>query len=333
MTTKSCYYTQELTKPRVQENKVKPPNLTSKQMFRSSLTQAPSIGPSWAQRPLPGLAMDHRAGLWVSQQKPCMSSAPHLQLESAQSREKPLSDKAPQAHSEGPMPTRGNTQVQDTNFGSHSTAPKLIPVFKTRSLQMNKSILEPGNLKRKQHVTESKLFSLKTSMIQDNKLNLNPVIKKRSNGNIQMKARNGGVIHCAANCQVSGKDFLTSRYTAQILEKGHESLKVKRPHIFESDTEMEDAQQLQQQSVSQTREVDVSHHRLIAGGTAHRPNRKLCQDSSKSAKQRCSNNVHCGQSRSSKNQIRDSDKSKLKKSLIIPQAYSMDAKTGNTQQR
>ncbi|XP_011365646.1 uncharacterized protein C18orf63 homolog [Pteropus vampyrus] len=192
MTTKPCYYTQELTKPRVQENKVKAPNLTSKQTFMSCLTQAPSTRPSLAQHLPSSVAMDHKVEHLVSQQKPCMSSALPLQLQSVQSRAKSLSDMAPQAHSEVPKPPRGDDpQVQDENFSSQSSiAPQFIPVFKNQSLQMNKNILETGNLKRKQYVTESKLFSLKTSVIQDDKLNLNPAKKKGSNRNTQMNARN-----------------------------------------------------------------------------------------------------------------------------------------------
>ncbi|ELK11129.1 hypothetical protein PAL_GLEAN10017172 [Pteropus alecto] len=174
------------------ENKVKAPNLTSKQMFRSCLTQAPSTRPSLAQHLPSSVAMDHKVERLVSQQKPCMSSALPLQLQSVQSRAKSLSDRALQAHSEVPKPPRGDDpQVQDENFSSQSSvAPQFIPVFKNQSLQMNKNILETGNLKRKQYVTESKLFSLKTSVIQDDKLNLNPSKKKGSNRNTQMNARN-----------------------------------------------------------------------------------------------------------------------------------------------
>nr|KAF6329639.1 hypothetical protein mMyoMyo1_001732 [Myotis myotis] len=353
MTTKPCYSTQELTKPSIQENKVKPPNLTSKQMFRTSLTQAPSIGPSLAQHPLlRSVAIDHKVEPWVSQQNTCVFSALNLQPESAQSRKTSLSDKAPQVHLEVPKPTRGNTLVQDTNFSSQSNkAPKFIPIFKTRSLQMNKNVLEPENLKRKQLVTESKLFSFKTNVVQDDKLNLDPAIEKRYNCNVQMEVRNLnqktfrplqekesmtkylpsnkkssavsmnrnkqlsnssglqmsnkslGMLKSAIDCQVNGKEILTSKHIAQILEKGHESLKVQRPHIFESDTEIEGSQLLQQ-SVNKTKEVDISDHRHIAGRTAHRPNRKLCQESSKPAKQPHSSNVHYGQSSSSMNQVR-----------------------------
>eukprot|EP00069_Balaena_mysticetus_P019502 bmy_02527T0 len=382
MTTKPCYYTQELTKLYLQptsvlkvptsvlkvENKVKPPNLTTKQKFRSSLARAPSTRPAQAQSiPLHSVATDHEVELPVSQPKPYVSSTLHLQPESVQSRKKSLPDKAAQVHLEVPKLNRGNKQVQDTDFSSqHNIAPKFIPVFKNRQLQMNKNIFEPDNLKRK-HVTDSKLLSLKTSVIQDDKLNLDPASKKRSNRSIQMKTSRSlqekntesfenmtenppssgklpvmslskskqlsnssvfrmsnntlGVIKSAVDFQVNEKENLTSKYITQILGKGHESLKVKRPpHIFESDTETEDSQLLQQQSVDQTKEADVSDHRLIVSRTAHKSKRKLCQDSSETSKKPHSNTIHYGQSSSSKNQIHNLDKSKPKKSLIIPKA-------------
>ncbi|XP_058895681.1 uncharacterized protein C18orf63 homolog [Kogia breviceps] len=366
MTTKPCYYTQELTKLYLQENKVKPPNLTTKQKFRSSLAQAPSTRPAQAQSiPFHSVATDHKVELSVSQPKPCVSSTLHLQPESVQSRKKSLPDKAAQVHLEIPKLHRGSIQVQDTDFSSqHTIAPKFIPVFKNRQLLMNKNILEPNNLKRK-HVTESKLLSLKTSVIQDDKLNLHPAIKKRSNRSIQMKTSRSlqekntesfenmtenppssgklpvmslseikqlsnssvfqisnnklGVIKSAVDFQENEKENLTSKYITQILGKGHESLKVKRPpHIFESDTETEDSQLLQQQSIDQTK-ADVSDHRLIVSRTAHKSKRKLRQDSSETSKKPHSNIIHYGQS-SSKNQIHNLDKSKHKKSLIIPKA-------------
>ncbi|XP_061026453.1 uncharacterized protein C18orf63 homolog [Eubalaena glacialis] len=368
MTTKPCYYTQELTKLYLQENKVKPPNLTTKQKFRSSLARAPSTRPAQAQSiPLHSVATDHEVELPVSQPKPYVSSTPHLQPESVQSRKKSLPDKAAQVHLEVPKLNRGNKQVQDTEFSSqHNIAPKFIPVFKNRQLQINKNIFEPDNLKRK-HVTESKLLSLRTSVIQDDKLNLDPASKKRSNRSIQMKTSRSlqekntesfenmtenppssgklsvmslskskqlsnssvfrmsnnklGVIKSAVDFQVNEKENLTSKYITQIFRKGHESLKVKRPpHIFESDTETEDSQLLQQQSVDQTKEADVSDHRLIVSRTAHKSKRKLCQDSSETSKKPHSNTIHYGQSSSSKNQIHNLDKSKPKKSLIIPKA-------------
>ncbi|TKC44810.1 hypothetical protein EI555_006835 [Monodon monoceros] len=369
MTTKPLYYTQELTKLYLQENKVKPPNLTTKQKFRSSLAQAPSTRPAQAQSiPLHSVATDHKVELSVSQPKPYVSSTLHLQPESVQSRKKSLPDKAAQVHLEVTKLNRGSTQVQDTDFSSqHNIAPKFIPVFKNRQLQMNKNILEPDNLKRKHVVTESKLLSLKTGVIQDDKLNLDPAIKKRSNRSIQMKTSRSlqekntesfenmtenppssgklsvmslseikqlpnssvfqmsnnklGVIKSAVDFQVNEKENLTSKYITQILGKGHESLKVKRPpRIFESDTETEDSQLLQQQSVDQTKEADVSDHQLIVSRTAHKSKRKLCQDSSETSKKPHSNTIHYGQSSSSKNQIHNLDKSKHKKSLIIPKA-------------
>ncbi|XP_007449739.1 PREDICTED: uncharacterized protein C18orf63 homolog [Lipotes vexillifer] len=369
MTTKPLYYTQELTKLYLQENKVKPPNLTTKQKFRSSLAQVPSTRPAQAQSiPLHSAATDHKVELSASQPKPYVSSTLHLQPESVQSRKKSLPDKAAQVHLEVPKLNRGSTQVQDTDFSSqHNIAPKFIPVFKNRQLQMNKNILEPDSLKRKHVATESKLLSLKTSVIQDDKQNLDPAIKKRSNRSIQMKTSRSlqekntesfenmtenppssgklsvmslseikqlpnssvfqmsnnklGVIKSAVDFQVNEKENLTSKYIKQILGKGHESLKVKRPpHIFESDTEMEDSQPLQQQSVDQTKEADINDHQLIVSRTAHKSKRKLCQDSSETSKKPHSNTIHYGQSSSSKNQIHNLDKSKHKKSLIIPKA-------------
>ncbi|XP_059974364.1 uncharacterized protein C18orf63 homolog [Mesoplodon densirostris] len=365
MTTKPCYYTQELTKLYLQENKVKAPNLTTKQKFRSSLAQAPSTRPVQAQSiPLHSVAMDHKVELSVSQPKPYVSSTLHLQPESVQSRKKSLPDKAAQVHLEVPKLNRGSTQVQDTDFSSqHNIAPKFIPVFKNRQLQMNRNISEPDNLKRKHVVTESKLLSLKTSVIQDDKLNLDPAIKKRSNRSIQMKTRRSlqekntesfenmtenppssgklpvmslseikqlsnssvfqmsndklGVIKSAVDFQMNEKENLTSKYITQILGKGHESLKVKRPpHIFESDTEMEDAQLLQQQSVDQTK-ADVSDRGLIVSRTAPKSKRRLCQDSSETSKKPHSNTIHYGQSSSSKNQMHNLDKSKRKKSSFL----------------
>lgn len=320
-------------------------------MFRTSLTQAPSTRPSLAQHLLSqSVAIDHKVEPWVNQQNTCMLSALNLQPESAQCRKKSFSDKAPQVHLEVPKSIKGNTKVEDTNVSQSNMAPKFIPIFKTRSLQMNKNVLEPGNLKRKPLVTESKLFSLKTNMIRDDKLNLEPAIEKRSNCNVQMGVINLNqkisrplqvkesmikylpsdgkssavsvkgnkrlpnssglqmsnksldVLKSAIDCQVIGKETLTSKHITQLLEKGHESIKVKRPHIFESDTEMEGSQLLQQ-PVNKTKEVDISDHRRIAGRAAHRPNRKLCQESSKPAKQLHSSNVHYGQS-SSMNQVR-----------------------------
>ncbi|XP_011831283.1 PREDICTED: uncharacterized protein C18orf63 homolog [Mandrillus leucophaeus] len=369
ITSKPCYYTQELTKPNIQEHKVKPPNLTTKKMFRASLTQATSMKPACAQSLLPcSVAVDHKVELSVSQPTAGIFSALHLQPESVQSRKKSLSIRAPQVRSEVLMPNRGNAQVQHTDLSSQSNiTPKFVPVFK--------NTLVLGSPKRKQHVvTQSKLFSLKTSMIQHDKLNLGPAIKNRYNSNIQMQVANNlnqensrplqekntessenmrkfsssngkstvslnknkqlsnravllrsnnnlGVVKSAVDVQMKGKENLTGKCITQILGKSHGSLKLKRqPHIFESDGETEDPRLLQQQSENQAKEVGTSDHRLIVSKIAHKSKRKLCPEASKTSKKHHSNTAHYGQSSSSRKQILDSDKSKPKKSLIIPNA-------------
>ncbi|XP_055272761.1 uncharacterized protein C18orf63 homolog [Moschus berezovskii] len=370
MTTKPCYSTQELTTLHLQENKVKPPNLTAEQRFRSSPAQAPYTRPARAPSfPPCSVAAGHKGERSVSQPKPSASSALPLQPESALSSKKPPSDQAAQVL-EVPKPTRGNAQVQDTDFSSqHNTAPRFIPVFKSRPLQMNKSLLAPENLRRKRVDTESKLFSPKSSEIQDNKPKLEPTTKKRPNHSIQMKAKNLNlkifrslqekntesygnmtenplssgkslimslseskqlsnssvfqmptsnlaVIKSAVGSQVNGKENLTSKYITQILGKSHESLKVKRqPHIFESDTDPEDSQPLQPQSVDQTK-ADVTDHQLTVSRTAPRSKKKLCQAAPKTSKKPPSNTVLCGQSCASRKQVHHLDKSKAKKSLI-----------------
>ncbi|XP_066103437.1 uncharacterized protein C18orf63 homolog [Saccopteryx bilineata] len=330
MTTRPCYCTQELTSLPLQENKIKPPNLTSKQTFGSSWMQGPCAGPSLVQQAPCSIAVDHRVELWARPQKPCMPGALHLQPETAQGRQKPLTDRA-RAHWEGPTSTRGNPQVPSSQS---NMAPKLVPVFKTQPSQMNNSVLEPVNLRRK-GVTESKLFSLKASGIQAGKLSLSPVIKKRSNGSLQVDAghlnqkaprprqeekteswksatwlpssvrssamsRGGNKRRSegpgprrpghspamrtgAAGHHMSREDAVTSRCIAGLLGEGHESLKGKRLHIFESDTEMEAARLLQPRAGSQTREADAGVHRLPGGRAAHRAERKSCQGPSKTA--------------------------------------------------
>ncbi|XP_027816496.2 uncharacterized protein C18orf63 homolog [Ovis aries] len=356
MTTKPCYCTQELSTLHLQENKVKPPNLTAKQRFRFSPAQAPSTRPAGAPGfPPCSVAAGHKGARSVSPPKPSGSSALRLQPESVLSSKKPPSDQAAQVL-EVPRPTRGNAQVQDTNFSSQrNIAPRFIPVFKSRPLQMTKSILAPENPRRKERVNkESKLFSLKSSEIPDDKLNLDPTTEKRPNHSIQMKAKNLnlktcrslpekntesygnmtknplssgkslitslseskqlsnssvfqmptsnlGVIKSAAGSQVNGKENLTSKYITQILGKSHESLKVKRqPHIFESDTDPEDSQPLQPQSIDQTKEVDVTDHQLTGSRAAPKSKKKLCQNSPKTSKKPHSNTVLCGQSRARK---------------------------------
>ncbi|KAM6167143.1 uncharacterized protein C18orf63 homolog [Erethizon dorsatum] len=371
MTNKPCYYTQELTKPHVQENKVKPPNLTTKKLFGASVTQASSR----KAVPVPSLppcsvGADHQVEHSIGQPQSGVFSALRHQPASIQSAEQFLSHKVPQLHLEESKPNRGNTQVQHINLSSQSSiTPKFIPVFKNGLSPMNKNISVLDNRKRKQHVmTESKLFSHKTSIIQDEKLNLGPTIKKRPNNNIQIHGRNlnqkssrplqGKNTECYENmtkypspngksivsineskqlsnsmmCQVSnnslnviknvvdlyGKENLTSKCISQILRKDYESVKLKRqPHIFEPEIETEDPQLLQQ-GANQTKEVDLSDHRLIASKTAHRSKRKLCSESSKTSKHH-SYTMHYGQS-SSRKQIHDLDKSKPEKFHTIPKA-------------
>uniref|UniRef100_A0A2K5DJ40 Chromosome 18 open reading frame 63 n=1 Tax=Aotus nancymaae TaxID=37293 RepID=A0A2K5DJ40_AOTNA len=377
MTSKPCYYTQELTKPSIQENKVKPPNLTTKNMFRASLTQAPSIKRACAQSLLPcSVAVDHKVALSVSLPTSGIFSSLHLQPECVQGRKKSLPIRAPQVHLEVLMPNRGNTEVQHINLSSQSNiTSKFVPVFKNKLLQMNKNTLVLGSPKRKQHVvTQSNLFSRNTSMIQHDKLNLGPAIKKRSNSNIQMQTasnlnqensrplqekkikscenmtefpssnrkstvslnkskqlsnsavfltsnNNLGMIESVVDFQMNGKENLTGKYITQRLGKSHGSLKLKRqPHIFKSDGETEDPRLLQQQSENQAKEVGPSDHRLIVSKIAHRSKRKLCPESSRASKKHHSVTVHHDQSSSSKKQILHSDKSKPKKSLIIPNA-------------
>ncbi|XP_026244454.2 LOW QUALITY PROTEIN: uncharacterized protein C18orf63 homolog [Urocitellus parryii] len=193
MTNKPCYYTHELTKPHIQENKVKPPNLTTKKLFRASLTQATSLKPSWAPSLLPcSVATDHKVELSTSQPQSGIFSSLHGWPESAQDRKPSLSHKVPQLCFKESKLNRGDNQVQQTSLSSQNNiTPKFIPIFKNKMLQTNKNISALGKLKRKQHVfTESKLFSLKTSIIKNDKLNLSPTIKKTPNGNIQMHARN-----------------------------------------------------------------------------------------------------------------------------------------------
>ncbi|XP_070309071.1 uncharacterized protein C18orf63 homolog isoform X2 [Odocoileus virginianus] len=370
MTTKPCYYTQELTPLHLQENKVKLPNLTAEQRFRSAPAPASSPGPSRAPSfPPCSAAAGHKGAPSASRPKPAGSCALRLQPESVQSSKKLLSDQAALVLG-APVPNRGSARVQDTSFSpQRNIAPKFIPVFKSRPLQMNRSILPPENLRRKRVDTESKLFSLKSSEIQDDKPNLDPTTKQR-NHSIQMKAKNLnlktcrsrqekntesygnmtknplssgrslimssseskqlsnssvfqmpagnlGVIKSAVGSQVNGKENLTSKYITQILGKSHESLKVKsQPRIFESDTDPEDSQPPEPQSVGQTKESDVTDHRLTVSRTAPRSKKKLCQDSPKTSKKPRSNTVLCGQSRASRKQIYHLDESKPKKSLI-----------------
>ncbi|XP_005373135.1 PREDICTED: uncharacterized protein C18orf63 homolog [Chinchilla lanigera] len=193
MTSKACYSTQELTKPHVQENKVKPPNLTTKKLFKTSVTQASARKPVPVPSLLPcSVVADHKMEHSIKQPQPGISSALHYQPESIHSAKQFLSHKVPQRHLEESKPNKEDTQVQHTNLSSQSNiTPKFIPVFKNRLSLMNKNISVLSKQKRKQRVImDSKLFSHKTSIIQDTKLNLGPNIKNRSNSNIQIHGRN-----------------------------------------------------------------------------------------------------------------------------------------------
>ncbi|XP_008848915.1 uncharacterized protein C18orf63 homolog [Nannospalax galili] len=192
MTNKPCYYTWELTKPHIQENKVKPPNLTTKKIFRASLTQATVVKPTWALH-LPGtVAADHKVEPSASRPQSDLFSVPHHQPESFQDRKPPRPPKTPQLLLEESKLNKENTQIQCKNLCSQSNkAPTFIPVFRSKSVQMSKSTSALGNLKRKQHaVTEPKSFSLKTSVIQEGKLSLGPDNRKKTNSNFQVHYRN-----------------------------------------------------------------------------------------------------------------------------------------------
>ncbi|XP_048219245.1 uncharacterized protein C18orf63 homolog [Perognathus longimembris pacificus] len=189
MTNRPCYYTQELSKPIVQESKIRPPNLTTKKQFRASLTQASSRRTAWApslqQCPMPA---DHKVEP-VRPPRTGPSSALPSQPQSVQDRKQSLPLRVPQPHLEEAQSRRGSAQVQHTSVTSSSNiTPKFIPVFQNRLPQMNKNISTISNLKRK-HVAESRLFSLKTGVTQENKLKLDPAIKKSQNSNIRAHAR------------------------------------------------------------------------------------------------------------------------------------------------
>ncbi|XP_023368128.1 uncharacterized protein C18orf63 homolog [Otolemur garnettii] len=191
MTNKPCYFTQELMNPHIQENKVKPPNLTTKKTFRASVTQATSIKPTLVQSLPPSSATaDHKGEFSVSQPKSDTSLVPCLQPQSMQGHKKFPSNKVPQECLEVLKLNRGDTQVKHTNLCcQNNITPKFIPVFNNSSLQMNENISALGNLQRK-HVTEYKVFSLKASMIQSDKLDLGPALKERSDTNIHVHAKN-----------------------------------------------------------------------------------------------------------------------------------------------
>ncbi|XP_054980854.1 uncharacterized protein C18orf63 homolog [Sorex araneus] len=344
ITSQPCYYTVELTRPQIQENKVKPPNLTTNRMLGPSVTQVtPTLAPSLVQC---SIAKGHQVELLAGQPKPPEPAAPPAQREGlAPGRADPA----------GP----GNTQPSPLS----NTSPKFVPIFKNQLLQVNASVLEPGNQKRKQQVvTESSLSSPTASTVQGDVLNLHPAIKKIATYTIEMNARsvshrasvpqqennacgkrgqhlpsNGrlsavGVAEgsqppqgtvpsqsvdgkkCAANPQVNEKRNFTSKYITQVLGEDHMSLKIKRrPHIFESDTEPEEPQPLPPQPVAQVNQVDRSEHRSMESQAAHRSKRKLGQEPSRASKKPHPRPTLCAQCRISKRQGLHSEQTKSKK--------------------
>ncbi|XP_052011972.1 uncharacterized protein C18orf63 homolog [Apodemus sylvaticus] len=191
MTNKPCYYTQELTRPHLQENKVKPSNLTTKKFFRASVTQSTLVKPTRALNFIPqSTAAEHKVELVVSQQRSGLFSASCHQPGSFHDRKPSGPLKAPQLHLE--ELSRENTQVGSKNFCLQSNrAPAFIPVFKKKSEQVNKTISAPSTLKRKQSgVTEPTLLAQETSVTQGGKSSLGTATRKRSNSNIRVLADN-----------------------------------------------------------------------------------------------------------------------------------------------
>ncbi|XP_021070003.2 uncharacterized protein C18orf63 homolog [Mus pahari] len=191
MTNKPCYYTQELTRPLLQENKVKPSNLTTKKLFRASLTQATLVKPTRALNFLPqSTATEHKVEPAVSQQRSGLfSAACHQPAGSFQDREPSWPLKAPQLHLEKSDLSRENTQVGSKNLCIQSNrAPAFIPVFKRKSEQVNKNISALSTLKRKQsRVTEPTVLAQETSVTQGGKPT---ATRKRPNSNIRVLAGN-----------------------------------------------------------------------------------------------------------------------------------------------
>ncbi|XP_020853329.1 uncharacterized protein C18orf63 homolog [Phascolarctos cinereus] len=184
MTNKPCYYTQELTKPSLQGNKVKTPNLTAKNMFRDSLTQVPSIKPTLVQSPLSAtMAFDHKMELLASQPKPSIFSSLNLQPDC---KNKGTCGGESQLSFEASKDKSRNIQVQDVilDYQNKSTT-KIVPIFKGRLMQMNENISKSVNQKKKQDIgMESKIFASKSCVTQVNKLNLGQSEKKRTKNNV-----------------------------------------------------------------------------------------------------------------------------------------------------
>nr|XP_004654699.2 uncharacterized protein C18orf63 homolog [Jaculus jaculus] len=187
MTNKPCYYTHDLSKPQTQENKVKLHNLTTKKLFRASLTQA-----TGALSLLPcSSAVDHKVELSASLPQPGLFSE-HHQSNSVLGRKPSQPPEASQLHLKESTLTRENAQVHHTNASSQrNSASAFIPTFKGKPGLMSKNVSAPGNPKRKHHAaTESRLLPLTNSVTQGDKPNLGLAIRKRAKSNIQVHARN-----------------------------------------------------------------------------------------------------------------------------------------------
>ncbi|XP_027259557.2 uncharacterized protein C18orf63 homolog [Cricetulus griseus] len=193
MTNKPCYYTQELTRPQKQENKVKAPNLTTKKHFRASLTQATLLNPTGPLCLVPQpTAANHKVEPFVSQQCSGLFSAGCFQPGSPRDRKPSWPLKAPQLLVGESKLSRENTQVQRSHPCSQSQrAPAFIPVFRRKSEQANKDISALRNMGRKQStVTEPTLLTQKTRVTQGGKPSLGSATRKRPDSNIQVQARN-----------------------------------------------------------------------------------------------------------------------------------------------
>ncbi|XP_036597897.1 uncharacterized protein C18orf63 homolog [Trichosurus vulpecula] len=366
MTSKPCYYTQELTKPSLQGNEVKTPNLTAKKMFRDSLIQVPSVKPTLVQSPLSAtMAFDHKMELLANQPKPSIFSS--LNLQSDYENEGTCGKESQLPFEASGRKTR-SIQVQDLipDYQNKSTT-KIIPIFKGRLMQMNENISKSVNQKKKQHIgTESKILASKSRVTQVNKLNLGQCEKKRTKNNVSathtgninprtfippqnlytksnfylpkctssnvtlsghkpqffddsvfhLLDKNSRIIRNVTNIQK--KENLASQHPIQVLGNDHELLQRKRQfHIFDSDTETEDSQIPQQQSMNPAKEVDLNICRLVSNRTASRSKRKFHQKSSETLKDSITA-IHHGLFSSSVDQGKGLGKSKPKKSQIIP---------------
>ncbi|XP_031222050.1 uncharacterized protein C18orf63 homolog isoform X2 [Mastomys coucha] len=182
MTNKPCYYTQELTRPHLQENKVKPSNLTTKKFFRASLTQATLLKPTIALNLIPqSTTAEHKVEPAVSQQRSGLFSGGCHQPGSVHHREPSWTLKAPQLHLKESHLSRENAQAGTKNLCLQSNrAPAFVPVFKRKSEQVNKNFSALSSLKRKQsRVTEPTILAQETSVTQGGKASLGTAAGKR----------------------------------------------------------------------------------------------------------------------------------------------------------